>query len=62
MSGLRYGEKVGERFASMVLLDECGSCGDVSCRRSSHGFASVARASGLGRCVFTAESVRWFCC
>ena len=29
----------------------CGFFGVGECGESSHGFASVARASGLGRCV-----------
>ena len=48
---------MGERFAERL---ECGSLGVCAgfvawgLRESSHGFASVARASGFGRCVVVA--------
>ena len=37
-----------------VCLSECESCRGMVLRKSSHGFASVARASGFGRCVVVA--------
>ena len=47
---------MGERFVGVVgcglLGCVCGGCWGMGSERSSHGFASVARASGVGRCGF----------
>ena len=54
------GRTICGRSWGWVCLSECESCRGMVLRKSSHGFASVARVNGFGRCVCCdCEKVVW---